>query len=272
MKDVLRLEFRKLKRQKSFYICGGIMLGLILLSAISGKFQNDTMKEIAGDEIILDGLMSFVTVISSVVGALSAGSFELLAAIFVSLAVCDDYSQQTIKNIYSRGYTRSQVYFGKAIYILITTSILYLAALLFAFLTGLIFFDMGSADGMKLLGLLGAQYLACMATVALYFFISILLRRTGASVAINIVGNMVIALLLTIVDLIISLNYMSDNIFADPEDVFSLSKYWLGSFVSYLSNMSVGTETVLTCVIASALYISLFVFFGWRFHRRTEVK
>ena len=37
MKELLSLEFRKLSKQKSLYICLAIMLGLILLSAVAYK-------------------------------------------------------------------------------------------------------------------------------------------------------------------------------------------------------------------------------------------
>ncbi len=274
MKDVLRLEFRKLKRQKSFYICTGIMLALLLLSAISCNMTNSLYEDIMNSTLMDDAMgegfateyYSLYTVIDMLISAVSSGTLVLLAAIFVSIAVCDDYSQHTIKNIYARGYTRTQVFFAKAIYVLVTASAMFIVALLFSFLTGLIFFDMGSADGGKLAVLLIAQYVAFLANVSIFFLISILFRRIGASVAVNIVGSTVVSLILSLIDLLIM--FKTENY----EDSFSVSEYWVDSFIGDLSALTVDNSRIISCVVASAVYIALVLLIGWRFHRKTEVK
>ena len=42
MSSLLRFNFRKLRKQKSLYLCVGIMLGMLLLSAVMYKMIMDS--------------------------------------------------------------------------------------------------------------------------------------------------------------------------------------------------------------------------------------
>ncbi len=52
----------------------------------------------------------------------------MFAGIVTALLVCDDYEQQTIKNIYARGYSRSQVYFSKLISVFLAVTVMFALA------------------------------------------------------------------------------------------------------------------------------------------------
>lgn len=99
MSKLISFEFRKIFRQKSLYVCLAIMLALICLSAAvnAGLEQNPEFDLI-------------FTVESFTKSALSASSFFMILGIFVALYCCDDVANNTLKNLYSRGFTRGQVY------------------------------------------------------------------------------------------------------------------------------------------------------------------
>ena len=115
MNNLLKLEFRKLKRQKCFYICLAIMVAMLLITGVTAKIFMDhaaELAEIAGEPVIPTTLPVFLLSFAS------ASMFSMIASIYVSIVVCEDYESQTIKNIYARGYSRSAHYFSKLIYIL----------------------------------------------------------------------------------------------------------------------------------------------------------
>ena len=91
----MKFEMHKLKKQKSFYICTLIMVALLFLSAITTKALVNGSPEYAAQ---FKG-----SGIDSMIGALGNCSFLLIAGIFTALTVCEDYEQQTVKNIFSRG-------------------------------------------------------------------------------------------------------------------------------------------------------------------------
>lgn len=102
MGTLMKFELHKLKKQKSFYICTLIMVALLFLSAMTTNALVNGSPEYAA-QFKGSGL-------DSMIGALGNCSFLLIAGIFTALTVCEDYEQQTVKNIFSRGYSRGSVY------------------------------------------------------------------------------------------------------------------------------------------------------------------
>ncbi len=128
MGQLFRFEFRKLFRQKSFYICGCVLIGLILLTAITlnmiyslsqGNMEAGGVTVSASD----DGFL--YTGIYMLVGAVSSSNFTIVLAIFLSLFVCSDYTNGTLKNIIARGYSRTRIYAVKYMVSLGCHNILY---------------------------------------------------------------------------------------------------------------------------------------------------
>ena len=115
MSKLLHFEWRKLWRQKSLYICFGFGLLIIFLSVLSLKSFD-----------ILDTAMNMVYL------ALNNG-FTVFLGIFIALFICQDYNQQTIKNIYARGYGRNAVFFSKYLISLFVTVLMALIYLVFIF-------------------------------------------------------------------------------------------------------------------------------------------
>ncbi|WP_310604197.1 ABC transporter permease [Anaerosporobacter sp.] len=242
MEKLLKLELRKIRKQKSFYVCTGVMVVLLFLSAITSKVLCNASTEFAA-QYNGSGIVSMI-------GAISNSNFLLIAGIFVALSVCDDYEQQTIKNIYSKGYSKVQVYFSKFISAWGATSIMFVIALLSAFLFGNMYFGFGEINGYDFVGTLVVQYVTCMANISLYFAISAVLRKNGSSIAAVIVVPTLANMLFGLADSFLKL-----------EDV-SFTSLWLSSFMSDLSVMTVSHSRLLVSLIASLIYIPFFTITG----------
>lgn len=269
MSDLLVFEFRKLKRQKSFYICTAIMLVLLIMMAVlTVSLQNITsevMEEPSGDgidiSISVNGTetQSTYTVFDFMIGAVSITSFETVAGIFAVLFVCADYEQQTIKNILARGYSRSAVCISKFISVFATTAIMFAVTEVSAFVIGVICFDIGKVAAFKFFTVILTQYLSAMASVALAIFIAFRIRRNGGSIAGVILVPSIVELILALADSYLDLGKLS------------LSDLWLSSFISDLLSTSVEVKRMVVCAIASLIYIALFAFLSIRQSKKTEV-
>lgn len=251
MKQLLKLEFRRLTRLKSLYICGSIMLAMVLLSASLTNSLNNWIDGIAGyiGGSGMEGLL----------GAVETSRFELLIAIFVALSVCEDFEQKTVRVILSRGFTRKQVYFSKLIGVLAMASAVYGVVLLTAFAINTMYFGAGSVDAGELLGVLFFQYIACLAEVTMFFSISYMLRKNGAAIAINIVAPIVLPAILTLRDVTAGLG------------ATKLSEWWISGIIGDLSSMGISSGRMAECLIGSLIYMIGFGALGLLCAEKTEV-
>ncbi len=93
MKKLLKFELYKLKKTKSLYICSAIILALLLFSLLIRLILTKTW----GEE-----LMEKPSAVGSMLSSINSSDFILVVGIFIALYVCSDFSQHTIKNIFSR--------------------------------------------------------------------------------------------------------------------------------------------------------------------------
>ena len=200
-----------------------------------------------------------VSSIDTVINALNNSSFLMIAGIFTALCVCDDYEQQTIKNIYSKGYSREQVYLSKLISVWIGTTIMFALVIICAFLFGITYFGTIDFSDLHFAKILAVQYIVCMANIALYFLVSSLLRKNGSSIAATIVAPMIINMILGVFDSFLKL-----------QD-FSLTNIWVSSFMGDISTLSVSGERLTICLAGSLIYIVIFSAAGILSHKKIEL-
>ena len=245
MMSLLRFEFRKLWKQKRFYICTGVMVSLILLSGVTTK--------------VLLGDATGMTAIELMLNAVENSSFLMIAGIFVALHICEDYEQQTIKNIYARGYTRTEVYFSKLVTAWLSTTIMFLMIVLISFVLGNIYFTAGSADVGKLIELLFVQYLVCMANISMFIALSTVFRTNGSSIAATIVFPMLVNVVLALLDSYLKL------------EKIHLADYWVSSLSNGLSTLTMHNGKMVQCGILAVIYCMIFIAIGWHFSKKVEL-
>lgn len=257
MRKLLNFEFRKLFRQKSFYICIAVAIGMLALSVVILKVlenQLSEMPEMEGMGIIAKSASDVVLT------AISQSSFTIILAILIALIVCEDFSLQTIKNIYARGYSREKVFLSKLVSSLIATTIMFACVFVAGFLIGIACFGFSGDFGGKFFACVGSQYVAILAYASLFFFISFLIKKMGGAIACCVIGPTAIDLVLT---LITTATKSSDT---------PLSNFWLGAFVTDLSSVTVDISRMLTCIGLSALYAVIFVVLGAVLTRKIDIK
>ena len=259
MGNLLKFEFRKMKRLKSFYICLGLMLVSVLITAVTLNLIDMSSIEDQLSELDQASINLAKNGVDFMLSAVSNASYLTIVGVFVAIFVCSDFDEQTIKNVYAKGYTRQSVYFSKLIATLVLSTIMFVACLAFAFAVGTAFWGVGEGSVLKILAVVGVQYVACIANVMFFFAISILLSKMGISIALNIIAPIVISLVLALVDTIIKIKD------------FALSNYWMTTFITDTSFLSITTTRLLVCLAFSVIYIVALVVLGLNFARKKEI-
>lgn len=248
MNRLIKFEFRKLFRQKSFYICAAITVALIFLMA----WTNQLMEFLMSDPMIQDpsSIDSPYSGLYMLVSALyNCNLVDIILPIFLALFVCSDYNNGTLKNVFARGYDRISVYASKFIVSLAGVTFYVLLDWLSGFLSGVIFWEAGSLGsqtvGDYVLALL-LQLLLVYAYTSIYFFLCVLLRKTGASIPVGILAPILLEFVISIIDMLTK---------AEP---FAVSDYWLSTFLSALSKLPIESDLMTRSLVCSLIYLVVF--------------
>lgn len=252
MGSLIRFEFDKLFRTKSFYICTAVALSVLILGALATNL-------LAGEMLSIDS--SPYSGWYYAANAVEGSNLNLLLGIFTALFICEDNAQNTLKNIIARGFSRTAICTAKYLVSLCAAVIMFLAATLCGFVTGSVLWRVGEEEGS--LRMILMQLLVFCAFHALFFAISEMIAKPGGSIAVNIVLPSVISLTLLLCD---TLMHSLLNI-----KEFSLSDYWLSAFADTAAFSNPETGEAVTAVVGSVIYLALFYFIGVLFARRKEV-
>ncbi|MBQ9370444.1 MAG: ABC transporter permease [Clostridia bacterium] len=256
MKNVLELEFRRLFRAKAFYICILISLALILITAATSKIMLNAINTEELPEGVTVNMMA-PTALSMMKG-IGSSNVTTLLAIFVALFATEDYAGDIIKNIYARGYTRTEVYVAKYVVTFVGSIIFIAVTALFSLLIGATFFDGIGTAGKNYVGSLLAIALCLVAYFTIYFAVAVSLQKTGGSIAISIFGPLIVGLLISLLSAMLKL------------DDVDLADYWLTDRVTILQQADVaGKEIWIGCVIA-VVVIAAGITIGYFLHKRRE--
>lgn len=264
MGRLFKFEFRKLFRQKSFYICGGVLIGLILLTAVTlnllynmtqGNMEAGGVTVSASEAgILYSGIYMLATAVSS-------SNFTIVLAVFLSLFVCSDYTNGTLKNIIAKGYSRTRVYAVKYIISLVATTIYTIICWISGFLSGTAFFGTGSLSSTtgNFIATLLLQLLGNFAYMSLFFLIALLFKKTGGSIAVGIIGPLVLSMIISLAD---TLTHKKSFDFAD---------YWLDNCMLQTATDLMASNMIIRCLVCFVIYAVLFYVISIFVGKRTEV-
>ena len=211
MKKLLQFELRRLLRFKAAIVCLIINFVYVLINAYLSNLDLFNLEDGVGTPalpLMLDGM----------------DMIPMLVSIFAALYACNDYSNNTLKNIYSKGFERRDVYLSKMICLVAYCVAICLVGWIGSFLGGVIFCGVGSANGNFFLAIL-ASLLAVIAYASICFMFATFFKKTGTGVAMSILGPMLIAIVLGLIDVI----FIRNNI------DFLLTEYWIPGYYERLT-------------------------------------
>lgn len=272
MNRLFKWELYKLVRHKAFIICSVIVLAMNVFSLAAIKIMALILTENDFPEINFIIPVSGASAIFMTLGS----SFSTIAGVFVAIFVCSDYEQETIKNVYSRGFSRSAVFFSKYVAAVVGTFCMYILAAILNFALGCLLFGFKgfAAEGSaaEFILRLITQILLVWAYTSLAFMFAILFKKIGASIALIIIAPMVISVIIMVVS----------AFFTSPETgatTLDLSVYWLDGILTNSSNgisagidgsIRVATIDNLRNILITIGYAALFTALGFLANSKSD--
>ena len=242
MFKLLNFEFRKLIRQKSFYICIAAMLALLVGSA----YTTELMTAKSGVE---DPSLSGI---SYLMEAISGSALSAVLAVFIPLFICEDYASGTIRNIITRGFSRLEMFIAKLIAVLAATVIMTAVCLAAAYLVGTAFWGAGEPSlGSEQIKILLCQLAVIAAYATMFFAISSMLQKVGGSIAICLILPMAAVILLSLADAALA------------EREIELSGYWIENLGRSLASVEAEAEDIKKALIGAGCYFAASIAFSW---------
>lgn len=264
MINLIKSEFYKLKKSKTFYILLAVCAAFVVVMAFSLQ-GGVSMARLHPEDL---GLKNIIKMSSNFGGAwfigqsLSNGTHELIIAIFVSIFVSSEFNYGTMKNIVSKGFNRVQVYLAK-----LTASAAAALVILFLYLavggiTGTILwgFDTnGIASFRNIVILILTQSLLTVAYTGVFVFAAMSLRNNVASIGVNICVVMLVPTLLKTVTILVG-------------GGINLSNYWISENVSKLAALNPTSFDIARGVIVSIVYTIAATIAGCVLFRKQDIK
>ena len=242
MFKLLNFEFRKLIRQKSFYICIAAMLALLVGSA----YTTELMTAKSGVE---DPSLSGI---SYLMEAISGSALSAVLAVFIPLFICEDYASGTIRNIITRGFSRLEIFIAKLIAVLAATVLMTVVCLAAAYIVGTAFWGAGEPSlGSEQIKILLCQLAVIAAYATMFFAISSMLQKVGGSIAICLILPMAAVILLSLADAALA------------EREIELSGYWIENLGRSLASVEAEAEDIKKALIGAGCYFAASIAFSW---------
>ena len=252
MSRLIKLEFRKLFSSISYYICLVVILAMLLLTSVISKISFEQLNQIAN--------FNAVKVART---ALDNSMLSLISGIFLAVFVSQDESLGTIKNIVSRGYSRTKIYFSKYIVSLVSVLLYALIVLIIGFIFGLSVSGVGTINSDFFVSIIG-QILVVIGFHALFFMFSTIFNKNGIIITLNIATPLIIKLVLGLLD--------SFLLKKDVKIGFQFGDYWLDGLMSSFNAKTMNAGELTGSIIMTLIYIIVFITLGLMVYRKKEVK
>lgn len=274
MKNLLKYEYRRLFRQKSFIVFLAVGVGLVFLSLGSVKLlEIATMSEY--DEMTTTEMIFGASYngINAFRDGIANSNATMITAIITAIFVCSEYSFGTIKTVACRGCSRLKIFTAEFIAAMTASLIFAAAAFISSLLFGTLFWNIGKFKYEALWSVL-LQTLVLLAMTAVFFMLSKLVKKTGGAIALGIFSPTVLNLLLSVADSLIG------------SKKFKISEYWLSGCLSAIQatsplstdvfalmqgRPSLGATLIVRTVIVSVAYIVLSFVLGNLAFRKQEI-
>jgi len=265
MGKLLRSDFYRLFRSKSFYICTTIVSALLCLSIFMEKWAlKVATTQLEGMEG-LPSTLRFKDGISYGLIAFTGGDIQMFIAIFSAIFITSEFVHGTMKNTISKGYHRALVYASKLITMIAALFIMIFVLFIASVIAGTIvtgeFGTFTAATVGELFSIIGIEMLLYTALTALFVMIAMIVRNNGGVIAINILG------VISFGTLIFSLlEYLFDSKIKFTE--FSI-QYNISQF--YMS-MDLSSSTYIRALIVGLVYLIVSTGIGIFAFSKSDIK
>lgn len=260
MKNILKSDFYRLFKSKSFYICTLVSAALFGLG-IYMMYWAHKVTSSQGVEFpfqYTDGLSYGMT-------AFMDGSVQMIISIFIAIFVTAEFSHGTMKNIVSKGFSKVNIFLSKLLTMTVAAFIIVIATVIVGTVCGTLvtgkFGSLNGEFGGYVLKTIGIELFLYIALTALLLMVAMTVKNLGGAIAISVIGiisfeNVLFALLEFAVD--------SKIKFSE----FSL----IYNTLFYRMNMEAAGSDYVRSVIVGAVFLVVATTFGIFMFKKADVK
>lgn len=172
-------------------------------------------------------------------------NIPIFLGIFLAMFITAEFSNGTIKNIVSRGFSRSQIYLSKFIAAIITNLFLIVITSASALIAGTIMWKFGTTYDNFILDVLRMFFLEVLVNIAvssIFVMVAFLVRRNGPAVSINLGIWALSSVVLNLINLLFEKVFKTD---------FKITKYWALDCVSELHHLSLEQSVINRGILVS---------------------
>jgi ABC-2 type transport system permease protein len=237
MINIVRSEFYKLKISRPFYICLFVCAALVAFFGLSIQ-----RGEVRAGGIDVDN----ISAVSLIEQTLNLPFLPFLFAVFVSLFVCNEFHNGTMKNYVAKGVNRVHIYLSKLVTCgaAILTMYVVFTALLGIMGTMLWGFDpQRVAVFSNMTVMILGEGLLMLAYSAVFVLVSMWIRNAAMSIAANICIVSFLPIILRASSFIFGGGIMLEN-------------YWISTHIAALASLSPESDAVLQGIIVGLCYLA----------------
>jgi ABC-type transport system involved in multi-copper enzyme maturation permease subunit len=242
MLNLLKADFYKLKKSRTFLICTviSILLAVFLIVAIHQWLNHDPDENDRYSQEIAE-MKEEASGIWALEYFLTAEFHLIIIGVFVAIFISSEFGNGTIKNTLSRGAGRVNIFISKfAISSCASLTILF-TFMLVILVAGTIAWGFGTASASELIRMMALQALIIITYTAMFSCISISLRGIGGAIATNIICVTMVSMLLGAIGMLF-------------DSTINIGDYWIGEAASMLATTTPANTDVIK---------GIFIAFGW---------
>jgi len=259
MVSILKADFFRLFKSKSFYICAlvsAVLFGLaifVLDWSIKVTAAQGFEMAFPYNDALSYGIVSFMD-----------GTVHMITGIFVAIFVTSEFSHGTMKNVVSKGFSKVYIYLSKLIAMTVAEYIIVFAT----FVTGTLcawivtkeFGSLSGDFGEYFFKSIGIELYLSFALIALMLMVSMSIKNMGGSIAINILGVMSLGNILFSL-----LEYMVNG-------KIKFSKFSLIYNISFYTKMGASGSDYIRSLIVGAVFLIVSTVLGILIFKKSDVK
>lgn len=261
MNRLLKSDFYRLFKSKSYYICTAVALFLMALNI----FLTDYIVKTAGKENPMYSTFPYKDGISFGISIFTDTNLLMITSIFIAIYITAEFSHGTMKNAVSKGFNKFQIYFSKLITMTVATFLAFVVNFIGAVIScTIITGTVGDLTGeyvAYIFRTIGIELLLSVALTSVLVMIAMVFRNLGGAIAVNIIGVFSFGTLI-----FTALEFLFDGKIKFTD--FSLMK----NIQFYAINQSPAGSDYLRSVIVGLVFLAITCAFGNFVFKKADVK
>ncbi|HWT76912.1 MAG TPA: ABC transporter permease subunit [Mobilitalea sp.] len=261
MNNILKSDFYRLFKSKSYYICAGVAVFLLVLNICLAKWLIVSTNQ--GD--VANTILPYKDGISYGLTVFANSNILMIIAIFTAIYITAEFAHGTMKNAVSKGFSKLQIYLSKLTVMTVAAFLIlfvtFLAGVISAsIITGTVG-DFTSKYIEYILKIIGIELLLNLALTSVLVMVAMVFRNLGGVIAIDILGVLSLGtLIFNILELIF-------------DGKIKFTEYSLLNNISfYFQNQTATGSDYLRSTIVGIAFLVVFAALGTLIFKKADVK